>query len=128
MILGWEIPRGRSSSTGTTRTTRLARTMLALLFCFIPFASALSQSDSSGWFWQNPLPQGNTLYDIIALGPGSAVAVGGSGTVIRTDDGGINWTVIKSVERTRTPLYGVSFVTPLAGWICGEDGKVFYTQ
>jgi photosystem II stability/assembly factor-like uncharacterized protein len=46
-----------------------------------------------GWFWQNPLPQGNTLNDIFVFDENEAIAVDGSGTVIKTVDSGDSWTV-----------------------------------
>jgi hypothetical protein len=38
---------------------------------------------SQGWFWQNPLPQGNHLYDIFVFDENTAIAVGHSSTVIK---------------------------------------------
>jgi len=46
----------------------------------------------SGWFWQNPLPQGNTLNAVAVLDPQNAIAVGNSGTILRTTDSGATWT------------------------------------
>ena len=43
-----------------------------------------------GWFWQNPLPQGNTLTDIFVFDQNTAIAVGSSGTILKTIDGGRN--------------------------------------
>ncbi|MEA2483928.1 MAG: hypothetical protein QOC55_1875, partial [Thermoleophilaceae bacterium] len=44
----------------------------------------------SGWFWANPLPQGNTLRAIDFAGT-RGYAVGDFGTVMRSDDGGASW-------------------------------------
>jgi len=37
----------------------------------------------SGWYWQNPLPQGNPLVDA-----NTGTAVGNFGTILRTNNGG----------------------------------------
>src|SRR5438045_2394457 len=42
-------------------------------------------------FWQNPLPQGNGLNDIECRSTTLCVAVGNSGTTLRTLDGGATW-------------------------------------
>src|SRR5215813_10358206 len=45
----------------------------------------------SGWFWQNPLPQGNTLNAVAVLDPQNAIAGGNSGFILRSSDGGATW-------------------------------------
>ena len=49
----------------------------------------------SGWFWGNPLPQGNALSGIDFAGA-RGYAAGAFGTVLRTDDGGGSWTGIST--------------------------------
>lgn len=44
----------------------------------------------SGWFWANPLPQGNTLRAVDFSGI-RGYAVGDFGTVMRSDDSGATW-------------------------------------
>src|SRR5713226_5695166 len=50
----------------------------------IPSSVSLAQS---GWFWQNPLPQGNRLSAVSALDSTTATGVGELGTILRTTDG-----------------------------------------
>ena len=50
-----------------------------------PFAMANAQS---GWYWQNPLPQGYTLYGVFFTDANTGTAVGEYGTIIRTSNGG----------------------------------------
>ena len=45
-------------------------------------------SGRSGWFWQNPLPQGDTLSGVSFVDANTGTAVGGGGTILRTTDGG----------------------------------------
>ena len=59
-----------------------------------------------GWYWQNPLPQGNYLYEVSGFDANIVIAVGASGTVIKSTDGGTNWTA--TVAGSSHTLYGVS--------------------
>jgi photosystem II stability/assembly factor-like uncharacterized protein len=76
-----------------------------------------------GWFWQNPLPAGNTLRDVCFVDENNGIAIGEAGTIIRTTDGGENWTVQPS--GTMIKLNGVNFTDENNGWIVGGDS---YTQ
>src|SRR5215467_15861881 len=76
----------------------------------------------SGWFWQNPLPQGNPLYAAAAPDIDTVVAVGELGTILRTDDGGATWT-LQSSGTTQT-LRGVSFVDANTGTAVGFGGTI----
>ncbi len=59
------------------------------------------------WEWRNPLPQGNTLYAACFLDDDIGFAVGAGGTIVRSDDGGLTWTL----AQTGLPgsLYGLHF-------------------
>ena len=43
------------------------------------------------WYWQNPLPQGNTLSCVSFSDADNGLAVGDNGAIIRTTDGGATW-------------------------------------
>lgn len=58
-------------------------------------AAAPVRTSQSGWTWGNPLPQGNTLAAVDFAG-GRGYAVGEFGTVLRTDDGGANWSGVRT--------------------------------
>ena len=45
-------------------------------------------SQEEGWFWQNPLPQGNGLHSTYFIDSNTGWAVGSSGTILKTTDGG----------------------------------------
>ena len=45
----------------------------------------------SGWFWQNPLPQGNFLLDIIWPSSENIYAVGYAGCIMKSTNSGLNW-------------------------------------
>lgn len=50
-------------------------------------------------------------------------AVGTKGTILKTDDGGINW--FKQPIDTSYTISDVDFINPDLGWICGYDGGGF---
>jgi len=69
----------------------------------------------SGWFWQNPLPQGNTLYDVEFIGNGIAIACGDAGTILRTTNSGATWNVINNDSGVVSK--SVDFFNSNTGWI-----------
>ncbi len=71
-------------------------------------------SAQSGWFWQNPLPQGNNLHAVATPDLNTAIAVGDLGAIVRTSDGGANWTV--QPGGTADNLLAVFFVDANTGW------------
>ena len=73
-----------------------------LLFYFI-----LTQHCFAQWFWQNPLPLGHELRSVNFVSSNVGWAVGYCGTIIKTTDGGINWT--QQTSGTNTNLFGVHF-------------------
>ena len=79
-----------------------------------------------GWFWQNPLPTGNHLNSIKFLNQYTGYAAGLAGTVIKTTDGGIGWTILTT--GTETNLNSVFFTSAFNGWAAGEDGKIIFTS
>jgi photosystem II stability/assembly factor-like uncharacterized protein len=80
----------------------------------------------SGWFWQNPLPQGNTLYDVELIGNGIAIACGETGTILRTTDNGNSWNIIKN--DSGVVYKSVDFYNSNIGWIISTyNGKVIKT-
>ena len=68
----------------------------AFVLALAPAASAAPVAEGhSGWLWGNPQPQGNTLTEIDFSGA-RGFAAGSFGTLVRTDDGGGNWTGIRT--------------------------------
>lgn len=81
-------------STCARRSVLALSLALGALALAAPGASAVSVGHS-GWFWGNPLPQGNTLSGLDFAG-GRGYAAGNFGTLLRTDDGGGSWTGIRT--------------------------------
>jgi photosystem II stability/assembly factor-like uncharacterized protein len=97
-------------------------TIAALFFFAIFLSNTYAQQ---GWFWQNPLPQGNTLYDVFFLNSSEGWAVGENGTIIHTSDGGMNWTLQKSGGTSR--LTAIHFTDSNNGCAIGYYGTLLHT-
>ena len=82
-------------------------------------------SSGAKWRWQNPLPQGNNLRGASLVNANTGTLVGDYGTIVRTTDGGNNWT-IQSSGTTQT-LWGVSFTDANNGSAVGENGTILRT-
>lgn len=78
----------------------------------------------SGWYWQNPLPQGNRLEDTHFTDLYNGWAVGEFGTILFTDDQGATWT--KQESNTTDILYAVWFHLPDNGWAVGQNGTILH--
>jgi len=76
------------------------------------------------WYWQHPLPQGGTLYDVAYYDASHAVAVGDDGTVI--DYSGNLWPWGGETERdgVQTRLFGVAYASASTAVAVGEDGVI----
>lgn len=102
----------------------MKKMFLALAVCFFVSTVAAGQEN---WHWQNPIPQGNQLYDIFLFDNQAAVAVGEVGTIIKTMNGGGNWTVAHYCGGVDDDLYAVYFADQLNGWAAGANGKILKT-
>lgn len=92
---------------------------------FLPTLLIMSNLTIAQWFWQNPLPQGNSLTGINFISPNSAFAVGIAGTILKTSDGGQNW--IRQISGTTKILYDLAFIDTSIGTAVGEEGTILRT-
>jgi len=120
---------GPNRPSGPTRTTHvriaiaLAAVSLGLLFPLLaPAFLSTGPTADRAWFWRNPLPQGNGLNSAAWLDATTGWAAGSNGTLLKTSDGGLNWTALDA--GTATDLTGVSFVTTDTGWVVGLSGLI----
>lgn len=74
-----------------------------------------------GWFAQTS-PTQERLTRIFAIDASTLVAVGRTGTIVRTSDGGNTWTVVPS--GTTENLLCVVFVDGATGWIAGFNSTL----
>jgi len=91
------------------------KALLQTLFFFF----LVTQICFAQWEWQNPLPQGNDLNDVDFIDEFNGIAVGKSGTIIHTTDGGLTWSMEES--GTTLPLNGVEFLDINNAWAIGGD-------
>src|SRR5256885_360205 len=89
-------------------------------------------SFGSGWFWGNPLPQGNTIRALDFAG-GRGYAAGEFGTLLRTDDGGATWSGIPTgITSDLTKVDVVDASTVIIGGGCSarrsDDGGVTFQR
>jgi photosystem II stability/assembly factor-like uncharacterized protein len=86
------------------RALALAVCLLAALALPSSAGAAVTAGDT-GWFWSNPLPQGDEL-DALAFTGARGIAVGVNGLVLRTEDSGSTWAA--SSSGTEAPLTEVA--------------------
>lgn len=108
--------------------------MALLALCIVGLAGAKSHPTSSpadtsgeGWIWQNPLPQGNDLFDVLALSNQVVVAVGQSGSMLVSTNGGTNWRSTSLPVGLRADLRSIAFIDLLNGWCVGDSGVILVT-
>src|SRR6218665_346788 len=98
----------------------ILKSLMVLLFVF-GFVKSFAQAST----WQNPSPQGNKLNDIFFIDANNGWAVGDGGIILKTTNGGTNWTV--NYHTTCIGLNKVFFVNNLLGWAVGNYGTIIKT-
>jgi len=98
------------------------KTLFFIISIFIVSHSAHSQS---GWFWLNPLPQGNSLNSIKFVNSQKGFAVGNVGTIMRTNNAGENWSVFNT--GFTNDLYSLDFTDESTLYSCGSGGIILKT-
>ena len=91
---------------------------------FTPRVCTQDASKTFKWCWENPLIQGNALWDVWVAADGTVFAVGGSGTIIRWS-GGL-WGLMDS--GTTADLYGVWGSSADDVWATGVGGVMLHYQ
>lgn len=96
----------------------LSKTLTLAAFLLLATDATQSAPAQSGWFWQNPLPQGNELFAVAQPASNTLVAVGAVGTILRTTDGGETWA--RQFGGTSATYRAVSFVDANTGTAVGS--------
>ncbi|RFS18281.1 YCF48-related protein [Emticicia sp. C21] len=100
-----------------TNLNKKASLLLLLSFCTF-------FTNGQSWIWQRPIPQGNTLTDVFLLNQNHGWAVGMYGTVVKTTDGGLTWSVLNNTISIH--LNAVHFINESTGIIVGSN-KIYRT-
>ncbi|MFH1699684.1 MAG: YCF48-related protein [Candidatus Zixiibacteriota bacterium] len=90
-----------------------------------PTGPAKPGEGKTGWFWQNPIPQGNDLYAISFTDTNNGTAVGENGTILRTNNGGASWKI--QTSGTSKDLLGVSLTDANKCTTVGRNGTILRT-
>ena len=98
--------------------------ILAMLWPVSATLAAVSTGDGA-WTWQNPIPQGNDLFAVRFTDPNSGWAVGARGLILRTTDGGANWSIQES--SVRQALFGIAALDARTAIIVGGGGTILTT-
>lgn len=100
---------------------------LYLLLLLLLLNSHLSFSQT-GWFWQNPRPQGNWLHGVEIIDANTIMIVGDGATVLKSSDGGLTWNLNHyPVGFNARKFQFVRFANSNTGWICGDSGAILKT-
>jgi len=94
------------------------RRLAALAMIFFSWI-LIGTAHSQDWQWQNPLPQGNWLNDVMFVNETTGWAVGDRGTIIHTTDGGQSWTWQES--GVSSSLEAVYFRDDMLGFVIGGE-------
>ena len=89
------------------------------IISFLVIFSVNNIFSQSGWFWQNPLPQGNDLNDASFINSSTGWFAGNLGTILKTTDGGISF--IKFVQNVEHNYLNVKFFDNFTGYIGGRN-------
>jgi photosystem II stability/assembly factor-like uncharacterized protein len=97
--------------------------MKKIIFVFLLFIVNCSLLIAqTGWYWANPLPQGNRLAKVKFIDNNTGFILGQHGTLLRTLDGGLNW---YSTQLTTLRIYSIFFVNSQTGYISASKGTLF---
>lgn len=98
------------------------KTFSQTLFFFL----LVTQICFAQWYWQNPLPQGNSLSQVYFIDENIGIAVGAVGTIIRTTNGGNEWTLLNS--GTTQDINRLFFINNNLGFAVGTNGTILKTS
>jgi photosystem II stability/assembly factor-like uncharacterized protein len=100
------------------------KSLIFLLFVLLTFD--IVSNGQQAWIKQSPPIYPNAFCDVHMLSENKAIAVGKSGTILMTNDSGINWTEIAS--GTDEDLNSICFINSDTGWIVGGYPTILKTS
>src|SRR3990172_6510554 len=97
------------------------KAIILIIFAIFQSFTTFAQNN---WIWQNPLPQGNPLGTVQALGNDNFIAMGQAGTRIKTTDGGNSWDIKYFVNDITTAFQDFYFINNTIGY--AVKGNIIY--
>jgi len=97
-----------------------------ILILFMSFGIHSVCFSQNGWFWQNPLPNGNTLNSVKFINTQIGFAVGNSGTILKTTNAGEDWTMYNS--NFTNDIQSLAFPNTNIVFAVGTDGLLIKTM
>jgi len=74
--------------------------LLLLIFTILLLACSEMSFSQSGWYWLNPIPQGNDLMALFAFDSNTVIATGNE-SILKTSNGGQTWNNVNNDYRTQ---------------------------
>jgi photosystem II stability/assembly factor-like uncharacterized protein len=85
----------------------------------ISFLLIISTQTNAQWFWQNPLPTGNRLNDVVYVNDSVGFICGEGVTIFKTIDAGSTWHTIQ--VNISGELHSIDFVNENCGFAVGTE-------
>ncbi len=76
------------------------------------------------WFWQNPQPMGNSIYDAAYVENNTFVGVGDCGIILKSTNGGIDWRVKNKIDGISGRIKAITSVNTNEFVAVGDYGTV----
>jgi photosystem II stability/assembly factor-like uncharacterized protein len=88
-----------------------------------------TQPDSTGWCWQHAIVTGHQINDVAFVDATHAWAVGDALTILKSSDGGSNWTHV-AIDASLAPasLRSVRFYDTMHGMALSDQGNALQTS
>jgi len=102
----------------------MRKTLILSTLLFLLISNAYSQAYTYGWQSLNFIAQEN-LFSVKCINDDIAICVGENGYIIRTIDGGEQWSQIQS--NTANTLNKIDFINDTLGFILGNNGTILKT-
>lgn len=88
----------------------------------------LSDDNGTSWTQAASVPTRNTLTSVVFIDNQTGYAVGHEATILKTVDGGNNWTLQYNERRGEDPLFGIYFADAKNGLAVGGFSKTYTTS
>jgi photosystem II stability/assembly factor-like uncharacterized protein len=99
--------------------------MKKIILLFLSLIITSFVYSQSGWFWQNPLPNGNTYLSTCFINSQTGFTFGGCGKINKTTNSGITWFEVYS-DPNRA-FHSITFINNSTGFVGGFNGIVLKT-